>query len=68
MSQTIEQRMQAVENELKEIRKELEESLVMYSSHYPDENRLINDREYCSRWIRGEIKSSSEWFMKEVCK
>lgn len=68
MNQTIEQRMQAVENELKEIRKELEESLARYSSQHTDENRLINDREYCSQWIRGEIKSSSEWFMKETCK
>lgn len=30
MNQTIEQRMQAVENELKQIRKELEESLARY--------------------------------------
>ena len=30
MNQTIEQRMQVVENELKEIRKELEESLARY--------------------------------------
>lgn len=36
MNQTIEQRMQAVEDELKEIRKELEESLVRYKNkHYP---------------------------------
>jgi len=68
MDQTIEDRMQAVEIELKEIRKELEGSLARYSPHYPDENRLINDREYCSRWIRGEIKASSEWFMKEIYK
>lgn len=68
MNQTFEARMQAVENELKEIRTELEESLARYSSHYPDENRLINDREYCSKWIRGEIKTSSEWFMKEIYK
>lgn len=68
MNQTIEERMQSIEDQLKEIRKELEQSLARYSSHYPDENRLINDREYCSRWIRGEIKSSSEWFMKEIYK
>lgn len=68
MNQSIEQRMQAVEDELKEIRKELEESLARYSSDYPNESRLINDREYCSQWIKGEIKRSSEWFMKEIYK
>ena len=36
MNQSIEQRMQAVEDELKEIRKELEESLARYKqSQYP---------------------------------
>ena len=36
MNQTIEDRMQAVENELKEIRKELEDSLARYKqSPYP---------------------------------
>jgi len=68
MNQTIEQRMLKIEQELSEIRRELEESLAGYSSHYTDENRLINDREYCSKWIRGEIKTSAEWFMKEIYK
>jgi hypothetical protein len=60
--------MQSIENQLKELRKELEESLAQYSSNYPDENRLINDHEYCSQWIIGELKISSEWFMKEIYK
>lgn len=68
MNQTIEDRMQSIEGQLKEIRKELEESLARYNPSYPDENRLINDHEYCSQWIRGELKTSSEWFMKEIYK
>ena len=36
MNQTIEERMQSVEDQLKEIRKELEESLARYKNrHYP---------------------------------
>ena len=36
MNQTFEQRIQSIENELKEIRKELEESLARYKqSQYP---------------------------------
>lgn len=68
MNQTFEQRIQSIEDQLKEIRKESGESLARYSSSYPDEKRLINDREYCSQWIRGEIKASSDWFIKEIYK
>jgi len=36
MNQTIEERMQSIEDQLKEIRKELEESLARYKQiHYP---------------------------------
>lgn len=68
MNQTIEERFQSIEDQLKEIRKELEESLAKYNSKYPDESRLINDTEYCRQWIMGEIEASSKWFMKEIYK
>lgn len=68
MTKTIEERMSAIEQELLEIRKEMEEEVARYNSSYPDEKRLINDREYCSHWIRGEAKASSEWFIKEIYK
>ena len=39
MNQTFEQRIQSIENELKEIRKELEESIARYKqSQYPFTN------------------------------
>jgi len=68
MTKTIEERMLSIEQELSEIRKEMEEEVARYNSSYPDEKRLINDREYCSHWIKGEIKTSSEWFIKEISK
>ena len=37
MNQTIEQRMQSIEDQLKEIRKELEESLARYNKQYDPE-------------------------------
>lgn len=47
MNQTFEQRIQSIENELKEIRKELEESLARYNTsykqnHYPFTNGDIS--------------------------
>ena len=43
MNQTFEQRMQSIENELKEIRKELEDSLVLYKQRdYPFTNGDIS--------------------------
>lgn len=43
MNQTFEQRIQSIENELKEIRKELEESLALYKQReYPFTNGDIS--------------------------
>lgn len=45
MSQTIEDRMQAVEDQLKEIRKELEEGLARYKTSFlkPSSEQTIQD-------------------------
>lgn len=52
MNQTIEQRMQSVEDQLKEIRKELEESLARYKqSQYPFTNTDI------SKFRSGQVSS-----------
>lgn len=61
-------KLQQLDNKLRELRKELEDDLLKYNSHYPDEHRLINDAEYCRRWITGEIEASSKWFMEEIYK
>lgn len=55
MNQTIEQRMQSIEDQLKEIRKELEESLARYKqSQYPFTNGDI------SKFRSGQIGDKNE--------
>jgi len=55
MNQTIEERMQSVEDQLKEIRKELEESLARYKqSQYPFTNGDI------SKFRSGQIGNISD--------
>lgn len=68
MTKTFEERMLSIEQELSVIRMEMEEEVGRYNSSYPDEKRLINDLEYCSQWIKGETKASSDWFIKEIYK
>lgn len=50
MNQTIEERMQSIEDQLKEIRKELEESLVRYK------NRGWLSTEEFKIIVKGEVK------------
>lgn len=55
MNQTIEQRMQSIENELKELRKELEESLARYKQNqFPFTNGDI------SKFRSGQIGDKNE--------
>lgn len=69
MNQTIEQRMQSIEDQLKEIRKGLEESLALYKqSQYPFTNgdiskfrsgaieKLSKDAEYNEEWHKPHIE------------
>ncbi|WP_391558989.1 hypothetical protein [Robertmurraya sp.] len=65
---TFNEKIEQLDKELRELRSELEGDLEKYNTQCPDENRLINDPEYCRQWIRGEIESSSRWFSKEIYK
>lgn len=56
MNQTFEQRIQAIENELKEIRKELEESLARYKqSEYPFKSGYIPHYDFTRHYRKGNI-------------
>lgn len=60
MNQTIEERMQSIEDQLKEIRKELEESLARYKqSQYPITNGDIS--KFCSGQIGNISKTKCLW-------
>lgn len=65
---TFNDKIEQLDKELRELRSELEGDLEKYNTKCPDENRLINDPEYCRRWIKGEIESSSRWFSKGIYK
>lgn len=65
---TFNDKIEQLDKELRELRSELEGDLEKYNTQHPNENRLINDPEYCRRWIKGEIESSSRWFSKEIYK
>lgn len=60
--------LESLDKRLRELRKEVEGDLERYSCNYPDENRLINDVEYCRQWIKDNVELDSTWFMEEIYK
>lgn len=65
---TFNDKIEQLDTQLKELRKELESDLEKYNSKYPDEKRLLNDPEYSKQWVEEEVKKSGDWFMEEICK
>lgn len=54
---TFNDKIEQLDKELRELRSELEGDLEKYNTKCPDENRLINDPEYCRQWIRVKLKA-----------
>lgn len=62
MNQTFEARMQAVEDELKEIRKELEESLARYNTSYKQSQYPFTNGD-TSKFRSGQVGDNTPQFV-----